>query len=163
MHADAKKEILDAIEAAKQESREAIETSAEELNNVLMRVITDQINLRSDFAGAVARLDALEARGSSWDSRLTAHTRWLSETKADLDGSLKGVAARHDALARDIDHVKTNVEGVVLGALETHVERLEKSADKLTRSPRVRTAATIGGAFAGTATIAALFELLKHL
>ena len=169
-----KREILEPIMTA-------IATSSEETNALVERCITDQIGIRTDLAALKAEVDALKARGSAWDAADAGHSRALAdglaeakriatETKEDAARALEGVAARHNELASaiggcasSIEAIKKDIGGQVLEALGAHVAKIEEAAAELARSPRVKTAASIGGAFAGSALVTGIIELLKHL
>jgi hypothetical protein len=165
----------------KQEILVAIATSQEETSAMVAKVITDQIAMRAELGAFRVELDAVKARGVAWDAADAGHARALAdgladarriatETKTESEAALEAAGARHNELAGKVtlvhdklDEIKQDVGGQVLEALGAHVHTIEEAADKLTRSPRVKVAATVGGAFAGSAVVAAFLEILKHL
>lgn len=162
-----KREILDPLMTA-------MATHAEETNALVERCLGDQIEIRADLAGLVSRVEALEARGSAWDGRQSSLERSLSavqaeakrsvdEARGDAQRALEAAGHAHNELARKLDHMSGNVEAAVLEALGKHVAKIEAAANKLTRTPQVRTAASVGGAFAGSAIVAVVIEVLKHM
>lgn len=170
MDAETKQEILLAISAAQ-----------EETVSLVNKCITDQIGIRTELGQLRAEVEAVKARGSAWDAADAGHSRALAdglaeakriatETREEGAANLRAVTARHNELATKITAVGDSVEAIkkdvgaqVLEALGSHVAKIEEAAAALTRSPRVKTAATVGGAFAGSAAVAALFEILRHL
>lgn len=159
----------------------AMQSHHEETNALVEKCIGDAVELRTEIAGIRGRLEALEARGGAWDNRHSGHERELAEARAEakrlaesaaveLRSSLEAATARHNELAGKVDNVgrelvelRTNVEAAVLEALGKHVAKIEKAADKLTRTPQVRTAAAVGGTFAGSAIVTIIVEILKHM
>lgn len=169
-----KREILDPIMTA-------MHSHAEETNALVERCVTDQIGIRTELAGLRAEVEALKARGTAWDAADAGHSHALAdgladmrrqtdEARTELKSSLEAADTRHNELAGKVDKIagevhelRTNVEAAVLEALGRHVATIEAAADKLTKTPQVRTAASIGGAFAGSAIVTAVVEILKHM
>jgi hypothetical protein len=169
-----KRELLDPIMTA-------MHAHAEETNALVERCITDQISIRGELAGLRAEVDAIRARGHAWDAADAGHSRALADgmadakrladgARADTSAALEAAATRHnelaskvDTCARELGELRTNVEAAVLEALATHVTKIEAAADKLTKTPQVRTAAAIGGTFAGSALVTIIVEIIKHL
>jgi len=175
-----RREILDPIMTA-------IASSAEETNGLVERCIHDQIGIRAEVGQLRAEVEALKGRGVAWDNADAGQARAIvdgiaeakriaSETKADVEATLEAAKARHaelaasvgsveskcDAIKLELDDMKTDIAAQVLDALGAHVVAIETAANKLTKTPQVRTAATVGGAFAGSAVVAAAFEIAKH-
>lgn len=159
----------------------AMHSHAEETNALVERCITDQIGIRTELGALKAEVEALKARGSAWDAADAGHSKALGdgisdmrrltdEARAELQSSLEAAGSRHNELAGKVDKLagelgafRENVESAVLEALGKHVAKIEAAADKLTKTPQVRTAASIGGAFAGSAIVTAVIEIIKHM
>lgn len=176
--------VIAAINSLEASTHAAIE----ETNELVGRVIRDQIEVRSTLAGLQAEVDALKARGTAWDNAHAGHSRVIvdgiaeakriaNDTDARVEETLAAVDQRQSELAHGLGGVRTTVNAIqtemhvwkeeagaqVMAALSTHVAQIEKAADKVARSPAVKSAASVGGAVLGSAIVSALIEALKHL
>lgn len=160
------------------------QSNHEEQNGMVAECINRCGELGARLTEVMARLSAVEATTGAQNTRLGGHDRMLSdhraealrrvdETKAELttmvgqafEATRSGVAkvdVSVIALRGDLTELKSDIGGEVLRALTQHVERIESAATTLTRSPRVKTAASIAGTFAGGATVSVLLEILRH-
>lgn len=188
MDANDKREILDAFNAAIASFDAKSAERHLETRELVEKVAADQFTVLSRLDGLTLRVEALEASRSAHEGRLSGQDRAIvdgvaeakrlaSEARVELDGTLSGVEQRYEelagamnevrtsmsGLATDVGEMKTNIDRAVLRSLASHVKRIEQAADALTRTPQVRTAASIGGAFAGSASVAAVFEILRAL
>lgn len=179
-----KQEILAAIATMHAD----IDSRLEDQERHNERIVTDQILMRAELAGVVTRIEALEASRGAHDNRLNGierkavdgvndTRRAVSELEGKLEDTLAAVSQRHDELADGMHETKAAVDGIagemdawkrdaktaVLNALDEHVTKIEAAADKLTRAPATKNAASVGGAFAGGAAVGAIIEILKHL
>jgi chromosome segregation ATPase len=119
--------------------------------------IADAKRLASDVASDV------EGTLAGIDQRYSELADGLEAARTEFRTGLESVTSTTTAIKTDVDEMKTNVDRAVLRVLAKHVRAIEDAASKLTKSPQVKTAASVGGAFAGSASIAALFELLRAL
>lgn len=169
-----KQEILDVFKSAIEAFDHKSAARHEETRVAVKGLANETSGLRSEVKSLTARVESLEASRASNDQRFSGHERALtdgvaeakrhaSDSRDELLSAIGGLGRVVEGLGKDMGEMKTNVDAAVLSALSTHVTRIESAASKLTKTPQVRTAATIGGAFVGSASIAALFELLKHL
>lgn len=188
MDANDKREILDAFNAAIAAFDAKSAERHQETRELVEKVAADQFTVLSRLDGLTLRVEALEASRAAHEARLAGQDRAITDgvaeakrtandARVELDGTLAGVEQRYEelaggvnelrggvgALTKDVGEMKTNIDRAVLRSLASHVKRIEEAADKLTRTPQVRTAASIGGAFAGSASVAAVFEILKAL
>lgn len=178
------REVLDAIAAMHAQ----IDSRLDDQERHTERIVADQIEMRAELAGAFARLEALESARAAHDNRLSAHERkivdgiaeakrMVSDVESKLEDTLAAVDDRQTELAVGMHETKTVVDGIatemhewkadaktaVLNALDEHVTKIEAAAETVARSPAVKTAASVGGAFAGSAVVAAIIEALKHV
>lgn len=169
--------ILNAL--AQAEAR--LDARHDETDTLVRRSIDDQVGIRAELAELRTRLEAIEARTSAHDGRMSGFERkvidvradtakMVSEVRAEVDGTLVGFEAHVrnvqgtcEGIREDFTELKDNVEGAVLGALEKHALKIEEAADRLTNAPRVRTAAAVGGAALGGGIVGAIIEVVKHL
>lgn len=168
-------------DSVKHEILTAIDASQEETRTLINRVIDDHVIMRAKIDRLDADVVALKARGVAWDAADAGHSRELTdglaankriadEAAAAAARTLEAAARAHNVLAgavvrvdEKIDKVSTDVTTQVRGALIGEVSRIEEAADKLTHTPQVRTAAAIGGVFAGSAFVAIVIAIIDHL
>lgn len=162
-----------------------LHTSAEETEIVVRRLTDEQAAVRALAVTMRAEIEAMKARGVAWDNSMQAGSVALSEvanaakrtadeSKAEarmmVEAALAPVMPALADLKKEVHAIKTDVadmrkgiDDAVIGALESHVARIEDAADKLTSAPRVKTALVLGGTFAGSAAVAIGLEIIRFL
>lgn len=180
-------EILEPIMGAIRNLEVHVDARFEETDALVHKCIADQVEIRGELTELRTRVEELEAARASHANRLSGHERTIGEVRAEsrrlasdtrheveemlvgfeahVEGFADAIAAvkkTGEETAADVGELKTNLERAVFRVLAKHVQRIEAAADRLTKSPQAKTAASIGGAFAGSAAVTAAFELLKH-
>lgn len=169
-----KLEIIDAFQTALANVEAHLTTAHDETHALVEKVVGDQVEMRAELATVRVRIEALEASRNAHEARLSGHERRIidgiaeakreaSEAEARMGATLAAVDRHVGAIQTEMKTWKEDASTAVLSALQEHVSAIEEAADRLTKSPRVRTAASIGGAFAGSAVVTGIIELLKHL
>lgn len=93
---------------------------------------------------------------------VTSATAHLGSQMDTLASELTSVSLSSKATETAVADLKENIEQSVLLALQKHTMRIETAANELAKTPQVRTAAAVGGTFAGSALVTIGIELAKH-
>lgn len=176
--------VLDALAELDRRSAER----HRETTTLVLETRGELVELRTRVEALEGRANSHDARATGIERKLAdgiaEAKRAAGDVRDEVAGTLAGVEAHVDNLAdglaevrgiavegRDfakatadkLDGLAPHVDALVLRSIEAYAKRIEAAADKLTRAPQVKAAGSVAGAFAASAAITALFELLKHL
>jgi hypothetical protein len=174
MDALERRALVDELKAALvAEVSTLITTTTEENAAIIHKVIADQLEMRAELASLKTRVDESAARHTAAEARFTTHesvhaelrtemTRKLSdhtnEVKNMVDSAFGQVSGAVGGLDKKFSsELRTTVQGV----LGEQVTELTEAASKLTKSPRVKAAAAVGGTFAASAAMQVILEIWK--